>query len=202
MFCVRLNTCGLFNRNHNGMDSIMFVVASFGKTQHFAKYSISLKRKCFSKNCRLLYYIFIHLVVCLTTGQKPLPKRAVHIVRSRASSFKWEYPLLSLRSSNSFLRLLPCLPVTSIPPCIFPSVTRCRRQFRRKMWPIQFAFRLHIWCRIFLCSLTLSNTSSFLTWSVQLIFSNLLQHHILKLFRCFWSTDRSVQVSAPYKAML
>ena len=59
---------------------------------------------------------FIHLVVCLTIGPKPLPKRAVHIVRSRASSFKWEYPLLSLRSSNSFLRLLPCLPVTSIPP--------------------------------------------------------------------------------------
>jgi hypothetical protein len=79
---------------------------------------------------------FIHLVVCLTTGPKPLPKRALHIVRSRASSLKWEYPLLSLRSSNSFLRLLPCLPVTSIPPCIFPSVTRCRRQFLRKIWPI------------------------------------------------------------------
>ena len=106
-----------------------------------------------------------HLVVCLATGPKPLPKRAVHIVRSGASSFKWEYPLLSLRSSSSFLRLLlPHLPVTSIPPCIFPSITRCRKQFLRKMWPIQFAFRLRISCRIFLCSLTLSNTSSFLTW--------------------------------------
>jgi hypothetical protein len=94
--------------------------------------------------------VFIHLVVCLTTGPKPLPKWALHIVRSRASSFKWEYPPLSLRLSNSFLRLLPCLPVTSIPPCIFPSVTRCRRQFLRKMWPIQFAFRLRISCR-FLC---------------------------------------------------
>jgi len=121
----------------------------------------------------LWIYSFIHLVVCLTTGPKPLPKRILHIVRSRAFSFKWEYPLLSLRSSNRFLRLLPCLPVTSIPPCIFPSVTRCRRQFRRKMWPIQFAFRLRISCRIFLCSLTLSNTSSFHTWSVQLIFSTL-----------------------------
>jgi len=122
----------------------------------------------------MVAFIFIHLVVCLTKVSKPLPKRALHIVRSRASSFKWEYPLLSLRSSNSFLRLLPCLPVTSIPPCIFPSVTRCRRQFLRKMWPIQFAFRLRISCRIFLCSLTLSNTSSFLTWSVQL-FSYRLQ---------------------------
>jgi len=100
----------------------------------------------------------INLVVCLTTGPKPLPKRALHIMRSRASSFKWEYPLLFLRSSNSFVRLLPCLPVTSIPSCIFPSVTRCRRQFLRKMWPIQFAFRFCISCRIFLCSLTLSNT--------------------------------------------
>jgi len=127
----------------------------------------------------------IHLVVCLTTGPKPLPKRALHIVRSRASSFKWEYPLLFLRSSTSFLRLLPYLPVTSIPPCIFPSVIRCRKQFLRKMWPIQFAFRLRISCRIFLCSLSLSNTFSFLTWSAQLIFSILLQHLISKLSRLF-----------------
>ena len=45
--------------------------------------------------------------------------------------------LLQMRVSSPilkvFLRLLPCLPVTSIPPFIFPSVTRCRRQFRRKM---------------------------------------------------------------------
>jgi len=31
---------------------------------------------------------FVHLVICLTTGPKPLPKRAPHVVRSRASSFK------------------------------------------------------------------------------------------------------------------
>ena len=111
------------------------------------------------------YISSFHLVVCLMTGPKPLPKRALHIMPSRASSFKWKYPLLSLRSSNSFLRLLACHPVTSIPPCIFPSVTRCRRQFRRKMWLIQFAFRLRISCRLFLCSLTLSNTSSLLTYT-------------------------------------
>ena len=106
----------------------------------------------------------IHLAVCLTTGPKPLPKRFLHIVRSRASSFKRQYPLLSLRLSSSFPRLLPRLPVTSFPPFTFPSITCCRRQFLRKMWPIQLAFRLLISCRIFLCSLTLSNTSSFLTW--------------------------------------
>ena len=124
------------------------------------------------------YNSFIHLVVCLTTGPKPLPNRVLHIVRSRASSFNCEYPLLSLRSSSSFLRFLPRLPVTYIPPSIFPSIARCRRQFLLRMWPIQLAFRFLILCRIFLCSLTLSNTSSFLTWSVQLIFSILLQHHI------------------------
>jgi len=118
--------------------------------------------------------LFIHSVVCLTTGPKPLPKPALHTVRSRASSYKWQYPLPSLRLSSSFLRLLPRLPVTSIPPLISPSITRSRRQFLRKMWTIQLAFRLLISCRIFLCSLTLSKTSSFLTWSIQLIFSILI----------------------------
>ena len=35
-----------------------------------------------------LTFTSFHLAVCLTTGPKPLPKRALHIVRSRASSFK------------------------------------------------------------------------------------------------------------------
>ena len=82
----------------------------------------------------------IQLIFCLTTGPKPPPKRFLHIVRSRASSFKWQYPLLSLRSSSSFLRLLHRLLVTSISPFIFLSITCFRRQFLRKMWPIQLAF--------------------------------------------------------------
>jgi len=75
---------------------------------------------------------FIHLVVCFTTGPKPLPNRALQIMRSRASAFNCEYPLLSLSSSSSFLRLHPRLP-TSIPPLIFPSITCCRRQFLCKV---------------------------------------------------------------------
>ena len=126
-------------------------------------------------------YYYYYSVVCLTTGPKPLPKQFLYIVRSKASSFKWEYPLLSLRSCSSFLRLLPHLLVTFISPFIFPSITCFGRQFLHKMWPIQLAFRFRISRRIFLCSLTLSNTSSFLTWSIQLIFSILLQHHISKL---------------------
>ena len=35
-------------------------------------------------------------VICQTTGPKLLPKRFLHIVRSRASSFNWQYPVLSL----------------------------------------------------------------------------------------------------------
>jgi hypothetical protein len=38
--------------------------------------------------------------------------------------------------------------------------------------------------------LTLCNLSSFLTWSIQLIFSILLQHHISKLPRFFMITIR------------
>jgi hypothetical protein len=82
-------------------------------------------------------------VICHTTGPQPLPKRFLHLMRSRASSFKWEYPLLSLRSSSNFLRLLPRLLVTSIRPFIFPSITSFRRQFLRKIWPIQLAFRFY-----------------------------------------------------------
>ena len=143
----------------------------------------------------------LHSFSSLTTGPKPLPKRVLHIVRSRASSFKWV--------SSPFLKVIQYFPTSSssyschfYPRFIFPSITCLRRQFLLKMWPIKLAFRLLISCRIFLCSLILSNTSSFLTRSVQLIFSTILQHHISKLSRCFWSRARSVQVSAPYKAML
>jgi hypothetical protein len=124
------------------------------------------------------FLLFIHLVVCLTTGPKSLPKWYLHIVQSTASYFRWEYPLLSWRSYSSYLCLLPRLPVTSIPPLVFLLITCCRRQFLRKMWPIQLAFHLLISCRIFLCSLILSYTSAFLTLSVQLVFFILLQHHI------------------------
>ena len=89
-----------------------------------------------SKSYVMLSNLFIHSVFCLTTSSKPPPNRFLHTVRSRASSFKWEYPLLYLRSSSSFLRLLPRLLVTSISPFIFPSITCFRRQFLRKVWPI------------------------------------------------------------------
>ena len=70
-------------------------------------------------NCCVTSTSLSSSVICQTKGPKPLPKRFLHTVRSRASSFNWQYPLLSVRSSSSFLPLLPRLLVTSICPFIF-----------------------------------------------------------------------------------
>ena len=89
---------------------------------------------------------------------------------------------------------------SSRPLC--PSIKCFRKEFPHKMWPVQIAILLFIVCTTFLSSLTHCNTSSFLTWSAQLIFSILLHHHLLKLSRYFWSTFWSVKVPAPHKALL
>jgi len=146
---------------------------------------------------------FIHSFSSLSYDRSKASSKASS-PRSAIQSF-----LLQMRVSSFFLKVIQYLHTSSsssschpYPFLTLPSITRCRSQFLRKIWPIRIAFRLRISCRIFQCSLTLSNTSSFLTWSVQLIFSILLQHQISKLSRCFWSTARIVQVSSPYKAML
>jgi hypothetical protein len=82
---------------------------------------------------------------------------------------------------SSCWRLLPHLPVTSILPPIFPSIMCFRRQFLRKLWPIQFAFLRSTVRRISLYSLTPCKTSSVLTRSVQLIFSILFLRLISRL---------------------
>ena len=123
-------------------------------------------------------HLFIHSAACLTTGPYPLLKLVLHRVRSNASYFNFHYPRVSWKSSNSWLRLLPRLLFTSLLPSIFPPITCFRRQFLLKMWPIQLAFLLLTVRRIFLSSLTLCNTSLFLTKSVQLIASILLHHYI------------------------
>jgi hypothetical protein len=84
-------------------------------------------------------------------------------------------PRVSSRSTSRCLCLLR-LPVTSI----FPSITCFRMQFLRKIWPIQLSFLIFIVCGDFLIPLTVCNTSSLLTRSVQLIFF-ILQYHITKL---------------------
>ena len=84
------------------------------------------------------------------------------------SSLKFQHLQNYLKITHtSCLRLLPHLTV----PSSFPSITCFRKQFLHKMWPIQFVFLICNVCRIFPSSLTLCNTTSFLTRSVQLIFS-------------------------------
>ena len=117
-----------------------------------SRQSAVLRLKTYKPNdCTVLLhkYVSIHSVICLTTGPTPLPEWFLHIVQSRASSFKWEYPLLSLKSSSSFLHLLPRFLVTSISLFIFPSITCFRRQFRYKMWPFQLAFHYMYICIYF-----------------------------------------------------
>jgi len=121
-------------------------------------------------------------------------------VRSSASYFNFQYPLLSLRSSSSSLRLLPRLPVTSVLHSIFPSITWFRRQFQRKMWSIQLVFP-HFICIVAPSSLTVFN-APLLSRSVQMIFSILLQDYFSKLSRYFLSTFQSVQFPVPLKAVL
>ena len=91
--------------------------------------------------------------------------------------FKFKVPSIS-RKIMQYLLTSSSLPFRHfLLPSIFPSITRFRRQFRRNILPIQLAF-ISIFCTILMPHSTLCNTSAFLTWSVQLISSNLLQHHI------------------------
>ena len=112
-----------------------------------------------------------------------------------ASFFNFQYHLFSWRLPSSCLSILPRLSIPSIPPSTFPSIIWFRRHFLRKMNPIQLAFHLFNACMTFLSFLTLYNISPFLTRLVKLIFFILLQHHISKFCRYFWSTFQSVQVS-------
>jgi hypothetical protein len=99
---------------------------------------------------------------------------------SSASALKFHYLHLSLGSSSSCVRRLSRLPVSSL----FPSIMGFRKQFPRKMWPIQLAFPLFIACSILgPPSLHVPATSSFLTRSIQQIFYILRQLHISQHFK-------------------
>ena len=105
----------------------------------------------------------------LATG----PQRVLQTGWNNDSCFNTRYLLVFLTSSSSCLRILSRLPITSMLPSIFPPITCFISQFLHKLWPIKLAFLLLTACRIFLSSLTLCNTSSFLTRSVQLISQSL-----------------------------
>ena len=136
--------------------------------------------KPWRKNAYCTVIKFFGVTKCLILENLFIPSfRSLSCDRSKASSkassssFNFQYTIVSFRSSNSCLYFLPRLPG----PSIFPSITYCKRQFLRKMWPIQLAFLLFIVCMIFLFSSIVCNTSSFLTRSVQLIFSSITFQH-------------------------
>jgi len=107
-------------------------------------------------------------------------KPVLRTARSSASSFNFQYPVASLRSSSSCLRLLPKYPVTFILPHLSlnnvyqkavptPDVTN----------PVTLP---SFYCMYDITLLlSLCNTSPFLTRTAQLIFSILFQHSISKL---------------------
>jgi len=83
-----------------------------------------------SKSCNnvLNFCLFPSLITqCVLRQVHTRPKRDLQGVRSRASSFNFQYLLLSLRSPSSCLRFRPRHPVTSILRSIFLSVTYFRR---------------------------------------------------------------------------
>jgi hypothetical protein len=134
-----------------------------------------------------------YTAVCLTTGQYPLPMQVLHRVSSSASSFNFKYPLSSVRSSSSCLRLLPRLPITFISP----SITCFTLQFLRNMWSIQLAFLPFTVCKIsyFLDSLRYVFISHTISPNYLLQFSPAPHFTTSRVFPIYF---RSVQVSAPY----
>ena len=94
----------------------------------------------------------IHAVFCLTTG--PQVCDLVFLLSFSSILFFFLSVIQQLLSL-----LLPRLPVTPILQPIFPSMTRFRRQFLRKMGPIDLVFLPCILGRIFLYCLTLCSKS-------------------------------------------
>ena len=93
------------------------------------------------------------LIVCLMTCPQPLPQPVLHTVRSSASSFNLQYPVVFLRSSSSCLRLFSRLRITF--DC-HPWIMCFRRQFVRLFKTdcynfkafFSFLFFLYLFCFI------------------------------------------------------
>jgi len=95
--------------------TLMLLISSVSNTYTLLalwdlKNETQFRNKCWHKGSyrpsALIYSSSSSSVIFQTTGPKPLPKRFCHIVRSRASSFNWQYPLLSLRIELLLLLLL------------------------------------------------------------------------------------------------
>ena len=100
---IRMITMAILSGSENSRQRI-----TRGKNSCVVRVNCSVRCSCWSKADWVGFgRLSSSSVICQTTGPQPLPKRFLHLMRSRASSFKLEYPLLSPRSSRNFLRLLP-----------------------------------------------------------------------------------------------
>jgi len=83
----------------------VFNVSRFWQLNYFSKFSNTLGLY----SVTLINILIIQSAHSLTTDPQPLPKPVLHRLRSSASSFNFQYRLVSLRSSSSCLHLLPRL---------------------------------------------------------------------------------------------
>jgi len=132
---------------------------------------ITLNNLIFYKPVLLIFAAVTDYLFCSLSYDRSIafPKWLLHTLWSSASPSNLHHSVVSLRSYSSCLRLSSRLPVTTTLQSTFLSVACFRRQFLCKMWPIQLTFLLCIAGRTFLSPFTPSNTSPFLTRSVQLI---------------------------------
>jgi hypothetical protein len=158
-----------------------------GNTPHLILFQsfISLKSRSMSyeksKPPQFVFSIQFNLVFPLS--KVPVPYRYFKVTQHLLTSF-----------SSSSCHFYPSFHL-SFNKVVWKAVTTQGRS-------TQLGFILFTVCSQFLFSLTLCNISSFLTWSVQQIFTVLLQSHISKHLRYFWSNFRSTRFSEKYKAML
>ena len=121
------------------------------------------------------WYFRIDLSQAVSSSSSSSPPRSLSYKSTASSPGRTYYLLVSLTSCSSCLHLRPLLPVP-----VFTSVTCFRRQFLRKLRPIQLAFLLRIVAGYSFPPWIFCITFSYLTWSVQMIPIH-LQHHVSKL---------------------
>jgi hypothetical protein len=172
----------LERRYHSHLSSLHpWIRTLHGKYRHTMKRSsyehTREQNVCDSHNYK--WYSLIHRqAVCLTTGPKPLPKRALYTVRSSTSSFNLRYPVFSPRSSSSCICFLSRFPLSLSLYLSFSAVP-----YQEVTSPVSLPSFL--FCIGYYIPAWLYNTSSFFTHSVRLICPFFLRHHITSNTNCY-----------------
>jgi len=136
-----------------------------------------------------------HSPVCLTTVPQPLPNPVLHRARSSASYIHLQFPLFPQNHPVS-----ACVFVL-----VFPSLQLSLNNMFQKAVATQNVTNpvclppLHLMQDI---PLLLDSMPNFTSHTIGPNDRHSAQHRISKASRYFWSTFRSVQVSAPHKAVL